>query len=46
MTRAPEEHARWDGGSVFDVTGTYGEYLTTKVAKVFPALRDDAIDAG
>ncbi len=29
---------RWDGRSVFDFDGTYGEYLTAKVAKVFPHL--------
>jgi len=46
MTPVPEEPARWDGRSVFDVTGTYGEYLTAKVAKVFPALRDEALDGG
>lgn len=30
--------ARWDGRSVFDFDGTYGEYLTAKVARVFPEL--------
>ncbi len=30
--------ARWDGRSVFDFEGTYGEYLTERVAKVFPEL--------
>lgn len=29
---------RWDGTSVQAWTGTYGEYLTAKVSKVFPAL--------
>ena len=29
---------RWDGTSVHDWEGTYGDYLTAKVAKVFPAL--------
>ncbi len=29
---------RWDGRSVFDFDGTYGEYLTERVAKVFPEL--------
>ena len=29
---------RWDGTSVQAWTGTYGDYLTTKVSKVFPAL--------
>ena len=27
---------RWDGRSVFDFDGTYGEYLSAKVAAVFP----------
>lgn len=27
---------RWDGRSVFDWDGTYGEYLSDKVARVFP----------
>ena len=31
---------RWDGRSVFDFDGTYGEYLTAKVARVFPELWD------
>ena len=29
---------RWDGASPLAFTGTYGEYLTAKVAKVFPHL--------
>jgi isopenicillin N synthase-like dioxygenase len=29
---------RWDGTSVQAWTGTYGDYLTSKVSKVFPAL--------
>lgn len=29
---------RWDGASVHAWTGPYGEYLTAKVAKVFPDL--------
>ncbi|WP_394845560.1 isopenicillin N synthase family oxygenase [Pendulispora brunnea] len=33
-----EETTRWDGRSVFDFRGTYGEYLLDKVSKVFPAL--------
>jgi isopenicillin N synthase-like dioxygenase len=35
---------RWDGASVFDFDGTYGEYLLDKVSKVFPALRDQALE--
>jgi isopenicillin N synthase-like dioxygenase len=30
--------ARWDSASVFDFEGTYGDYLTAKVARVFPEL--------
>lgn len=30
--------ARWDGASVHDFHGTYGEYLLGKVSKVFPEL--------
>ncbi|OPZ30801.1 MAG: hypothetical protein BWY99_02915 [Synergistetes bacterium ADurb.BinA166] len=29
---------RWDGASVHEWAGTYGDYLTAKVAKVFPDL--------
>ncbi len=35
---------RWDGASVFDFEGTYGDYLLGKVSKVFPALRDQALE--
>jgi isopenicillin N synthase-like dioxygenase len=34
---------RWDGASVHEWSGTYGDYLLGKVSKVFPALVDDAI---
>lgn len=39
---APPDDAasRWDGASVHALEGTYGAYLTAKVAKVFPALAD------
>ena len=32
-------HRRWDGQSPLAFEGTYGDYLTAKVAKVFPELR-------
>ncbi|TDV46940.1 isopenicillin N synthase-like dioxygenase [Actinophytocola oryzae] len=35
---APDGRRRWDGESPLAFTGTYGEYLTAKVAKVFPEL--------
>ncbi len=31
-------HERWDGGDVLAWEGTYGDYLTAKIAKVFPEL--------
>ena len=35
---ATDPDSRWDGADVFDFTGTYGDYLTTRVARVFPDL--------
>jgi isopenicillin N synthase-like dioxygenase len=32
------ERERWDRANVHELTGTYGDYLLAKVAKVFPAL--------
>jgi isopenicillin N synthase-like dioxygenase len=42
----PDDDAsrRWDGTSVHAFSGTYGEYLTAKVARVFPALRAAVLD--
>jgi isopenicillin N synthase-like dioxygenase len=36
-----EGHTRWDGESPLAFTGTYGDYLTTKVSKVFPELQSE-----
>jgi isopenicillin N synthase-like dioxygenase len=39
LPAAPDRgHERWDGGDVLAWEGTYGDYLTAKVAKVFPEL--------
>jgi isopenicillin N synthase-like dioxygenase len=40
LVRPVEQDAaeRWDRASVHALSGTYGEYLRGKVAKVFPAL--------
>jgi isopenicillin N synthase-like dioxygenase len=35
---------RWDGASVHDFRGTYGDYLLAKVAKVFPELGGRVLD--
>jgi isopenicillin N synthase-like dioxygenase len=35
---AADRARRWDGASVHSFTGTYGDYLLSKVAKVFPQL--------
>ena len=40
---AEYQEERWDGVSVHDWSGTYGDYLFAKVGKVFPALLDDVI---
>ncbi len=32
------DYERWDGGSVHAFAGTYGEYVTAKVTRVFPDL--------
>jgi isopenicillin N synthase-like dioxygenase len=37
-TPPPDDVRRWDGASVRAWDGTYGDYLTAKVAKVFPGL--------
>ena len=36
-----DSHERWDGASVHEFSGTYGEYLLGKVQKVFPELGRD-----
>ena len=40
LTGPVREVERWDDTSVHHWSGTYGDYLTAKVAKVFPALTD------
>lgn len=41
----PAEDAahRWDGSSVHDFDGTYGDYLLSKIGKVFTQLREPAL---
>ena len=34
---------RWDGTTVYDLPGRYGDYLLAKVSQVFPALRDEVL---
>jgi isopenicillin N synthase-like dioxygenase len=34
---------RWDGSSVHEFRGTYGDYLLGKVSKVFPELRREVL---
>lgn len=36
---------RWDGASVHEFEGTYGDYLLEKVGKVFPQLKETALGA-
>jgi isopenicillin N synthase-like dioxygenase len=35
---------RWDKASVHEFSGTYGDYVLSKVARVFPELRQAVID--
>jgi isopenicillin N synthase-like dioxygenase len=39
-----DAHERWDGADIHAYEGTYGDYLLAKVAKVFPALKDEVLD--
>lgn len=39
----PATGDRWDGASVHDWRGTYGDYLTSRVARVFPALGTEVL---
>jgi isopenicillin N synthase-like dioxygenase len=39
--RTDDAQARWDRASVHELTGTYGEYLLSKVSKVFPELTSE-----
>ena len=41
--RDADKAERWDGASVHEFEGTYGDYLLDKVAKVFPQLRETAL---
>lgn len=46
LAAAGAEHdstERWDGASVHEWSGTYGDYLLTKVGRVFPDLRDEVL---
>jgi isopenicillin N synthase-like dioxygenase len=38
-----ERGERWDGADVHAWSGTYGEYVFTKVGRVFPALRNEVL---
>ena len=45
MTSQPDDDRdeRWDRASVHDFSGTYGDYLLSKVSKVFPQLRREVL---
>ena len=38
-----DKNERWDQVSVHEFSGTYGEYLLSKVGKVFPQLQKDVL---
>ena len=37
------DRERWDGANVHEWSGTYGDYVLTKVGRVFPGLRDEVL---
>ena len=43
---ADDADRRWDSSSVHAWTGRYGDYLTAKVARVFPELFSGVISGG
>jgi len=43
---ADDKNERWDGTSVHEFTGTYGDYVLGKVSKVFPQLRRSVDEDG
>jgi len=40
ITASDDSADRWDGASVHDWNGTYGEYILKKVTRVFPDLKN------
>jgi isopenicillin N synthase-like dioxygenase len=40
----PPSAPRWDDADLFELTGTYGDYLLGKVGRVFPHLRAGVLD--
>lgn len=46
MSLMDDRDQRWDRTSVHQWSGTYGDYVLKKVAKVFPELAADASDGG
>jgi isopenicillin N synthase-like dioxygenase len=38
LPRTADDPSRWDGADLAAFTGTYGDYLTAKVSRVFPDL--------
>jgi isopenicillin N synthase-like dioxygenase len=38
-----DKHERWDRASVHEFQGTYGDYVLSKVSKVFPMLRQTVL---
>ena len=38
-----DRNDRWDGLSVHELSGTYGDYLLSKVSRVFPQLRRELL---
>ena len=43
LAEAQRYAQRWDGASVHDFDGTYGDYVLGKVGKVFPDLKQQVL---
>jgi isopenicillin N synthase-like dioxygenase len=43
-TAPHDAHLRWDRANLRDIDGTYGEWLTAKVSKVFPDLAEGVLN--
>ena len=43
LAGADDRETRWDKASVHAFSGTYGDYLLSKVSKVFPQLKSEVI---
>jgi hypothetical protein len=46
MAGSDDSGRRWDGANLQAFHGTYGEYVTAKIGKVFPQLKQSVAGQG